>query len=143
MSHQCEAIVFNCMDFRFHTDIRDFLVSMGLKDRYDLVSLAGVTKGLVENDSASTELILKQIEISQRLHNIQEVYIIHHMDCGAYGGHKAFANLEEERNKQLADMEEAEKIISEKFPKLEINKVLARIKEEEGQEPEIDFKVIS
>jgi len=126
------------MDFRFHTAIRDFLVSLGLKDQYDLVSLAGATKGLVEQDSASTELILKQMEISQHLHNIQEVYLIHHLDCGAYGGRAAFKNDQEERDKQLTDLEAAKKIISEKFTDLDVKKVLARIDEQSN----IDFEVI-
>lgn len=65
MSHQCKALVIHCMDFRFHSAIRDFLVSLGIKDQYDLVSLAGATKGLVENDPDSTAIILKQIEIFQ------------------------------------------------------------------------------
>jgi len=113
-------------------------VSLGLKDQYDLVSLAGASKGLVENDSASTELILKQIEVSQRLHEIKEVYLMHHLDCGAYGGREAFKNNQEEREKQLADLELSKKIISEKFPDLEVKKVLARIDNNNN----IDFEVV-
>lgn len=129
------------MDFRFHSAIRDFLVSLGLKDQYDLVSLAGVAKGLVENDPASINIILKQIEISQRLHGISEIYLIHHMDCGAYGGHAAFGNLKEEHDKQLADMEAARQIIQQKYPQLSVNKILARIEEKAGENV-IDFEAI-
>jgi len=130
------------MDFRFHTAIREFLVSLGLRDKYDLVSLAGVTKGLVEDDPSSTEFILKQVDASQSLHKISEVYLIHHMDCGGYGGHSAFNSIEEEKERQLTDLETARKIISEKFPNLEIKKILARIKET-GEKNNIDFEVIN
>ncbi len=129
------------MDFRFHSAIRDFLVSQGLKDQYDLVSLAGVTKGLVEKDIVSAEMILKQIDISQRLHAISEVIIIHHMDCGAYGGHQAFASMQTERERQIADMTAAKKIIFQKFPTLQIKNILARIEEKDGKNS-IDFEVI-
>lgn len=129
------------MDFRFHSAIRDFLVSLGLKNQYDLVSLAGATKGLVENEPDSASIILKQIEISQRLHGISEVYLIHHMDCGAYGGHQAFKNIQEERDKQLADMEAARQIIQQKFPSLAVKKILARIEEKAGENV-IDFEVV-
>ena len=142
MSHHCQALVIHCMDFRFHSAIRDFLVSMRLKDQYDLVSLAGAAKGLLENDRAGSEVILKQIDISQRLHGISEVYIIHHMDCGAYGGHAAFADLSAEHAKQAADLKAAQRIVSEKFTSLTVKKVLARIEERDGRNL-IDFEVIS
>jgi len=127
------------MDFRFQSALRDFLVSLGLKDNYDLVCLGGVTKDLVDNDKAGTEVLLKQITTSRKLHNIKEVYIIHHMDCGGYGGHSAFNNIEEERARQLADLETARKVIAEKFFNLEIKRVLARI----GDKSNIDFEMIS
>jgi len=117
------------------------LISTDLKDKYDLVSLAGVTKDLVENDPASSEIILKQIEISQRLHGTQEVILIHHMDCGAYGGHQAFENLPAEHDKQVQGLALAKKIINEKFPKLEVKKILARIQEKNG-ENQIDFEAL-
>jgi carbonic anhydrase len=129
------------MDFRFHSAIRDWLVSQGLKDQYDLVSLAGATKGLVEKDASSTEIILKQIDISTRLHAISEVYIMHHMDCGAYGGHQAFDSLQAEHDKQVADMAAAKKIMAEKFPQLQIKNILARIEDKDGQ-ASIDFQMI-
>jgi len=141
MSHTCQAIVFNCIDFRFHSAIRDFLISNGLKDNYDLVSLAGITKGLVEGDKASTELILKQIEISQKLHGIKEVILIHHMDCGAYGGHQAFTNLQAEHDKQAQDLALAKTIIQQKFSQLEVKKIVARIEEKNGGNY-IDFEAL-
>ena len=141
MSHHCQTLVIHCMDFRFHSAIRDWLVSQGLKDQYDLVSLAGATKGLVEKDATSTEIILKQIDISTRLHAISEVYIMHHMDCGAYGGHQAFDSLQAEHDKQVADMVAAKKIMAAKFPQLQIRNILARIETKDGQNS-IDFQMI-
>lgn len=141
MAHQCKALAVVCMDFRFHTAIREFLVSLDLKDQYDLVSLAGVMKGLVEKDPASSELILKQVEISRKLHGISEVIIIHHMDCGAYGGHQAFpGGLIEEKARQLNDLAAAESIIRSKFPDLAVRKVLARIEAGEAGN-KIDFEL--
>jgi len=129
------------MDFRFHTAMRDFLLSIGLKDQYDVVSLAGSAKGLAGNDPVETEFLFKQIALSTKLHAIKEIYLIHHMDCGAYGGHGAFATLAEERAKQTADLEQARQIITNKFPGLAVNKVLARIEVRDGQN-HIDFAVV-
>jgi len=55
---------------------------------------------------------------------------MHHTDCGAYGGHKAFANLEEEKAKYLADMEKAREVIKSVVPDLEVKFVLADIKDD-------------
>jgi carbonic anhydrase len=130
------------MDFRFHTAIREFLVSLGLKDQYDLVSLAGSTKYIVDKDPIGSGVLLKQIDLSQKLHGISEVYLVHHMDCGAYGGHKAFTDELAERDKQSKDMAASCLVLNDKFPQLQIKKVLARITEKDG-ENQVDFEVVS
>lgn len=121
MSHRAQALVLHCIDFRLPDEIKEFLASRGLARRYDLVSLAGGVKSLVapENESEKN-FILKQIEISSRLHQIKEVYLINHSDCGAYGGRKAFGSEDKEREKHLEDLKQAQKIISDKLPHLNI-----------------------
>jgi hypothetical protein len=141
MSHHCPALVIHCMDFRFHSAIRDWLISLGLKDQCDLVSLAGATKGLADRDQSSTEIILKQIDIARQRHGIREVYIMHHLDCGAYGGRAAFRGVREEHAKQVADMTAAASIIQQHYPNLTVAKVLARIDEGNGKS-RIDFEAI-
>lgn len=141
MTHQCKALVITCIDYRFRSDIRDFLISLGLKDDYDMVSLAGSTKDLVDGDPAGSEIIMKEIEISNRLHKMSEIYILHHMDCGAYGGSKSFKSKEEERIRQLEDMELARTKIAVKFPQIEVKKVLARI-DEQAEDNKIDFELV-
>lgn len=77
MSHTCDAIIVSCIDFRFQKYIRSWL-DTNFKDKaFDYVGFAGATKDL--------STILKQIEISVKLHNIKEVVLIHHEQCGAYG----------------------------------------------------------
>jgi signal transduction histidine kinase len=115
------------MDFRFHSAIRDYLISIGLRDQYDLVSLAGATKGLVDQDPETEAAFLKQIKLSRELHSIQEVFLIHHTDCGAYGGKKAFVSDREEHEKHDSHLRKATSIISLKFPGLVVHRVLARL----------------
>ena len=140
MAYQCKAMVINCMDFRFHTAIRDFLVSLGLKDQYDLVSFAGSIKDIVNDHDGSRGLLLEQIGLSLKLHAISDLYLIQHMDCGAYGGHSAFPNKEEEWNHQIGELESAKKYIEHytKTPDLSIHKVMGRI----DQDGRIDFEII-
>lgn len=141
MAHSCQALVVACIDFRFHSAIRGFLVDLGLKDNYDFISLAGATKDLIDNDPAGATTIIRQIDISCKLHDVGVMYIIHHMDCGAYGGHAASTSRDEERSRQLTDLETARRIIAGKFPSLDIKKVLANVEVVNGRN-KIDFEII-
>src|SRR3989344_6399548 len=77
MAHTCDAIVVACIDFRFQKYIRNW-TDEKLKDKtFDLVGFAGSTKDL--------DTVMKQIDVSVRLHHIKEIYLIHHEECGAYG----------------------------------------------------------
>ena len=125
MPPQCQALVIHCIDFRFISAIRDFLKSRGLKDQYDLVSLAGATKGLAEGKNDSSETILRAIGIGVRFHGIKDIYIIHHMDCLAYQNQYAFNWAEAERNRLKNDMETAKNVILKEYSHLQIIKVLA------------------
>jgi len=105
MAHQCDALVVCCIDFRFQKYIREWL-DVNLKDlTYDLVGFAGASKDL--------ETILKQLEISARLHHIKRVVLIHHEDCGAYGAASTLEN-------HTRDLKKAGKEIKLRYPLLQI-----------------------
>lgn len=75
--HNCDAIVVSCIDFRFQKYLKDWLEKNLAGKKYDYVGYAGASKDL--------PAILKQIEISKKLHGINQVILIHHEECGAYG----------------------------------------------------------
>lgn len=77
MSHQCQAVVVTCIDFRFQEYIQKYLAENFPSKSFDRVAWAGGVKDL--------SAILGQIEISHRLHHISWVVLINHEDCGAYG----------------------------------------------------------
>lgn len=93
------------MDFRFQKYIRLWQEKELKGKTYDYVSFAGCTKNL--------PTILKQIEISIKLHNTKEVYLIHHEDCGAYGKKSTYKRHEN-------DLYKAKKEIFSKFPKIKV-----------------------
>jgi len=103
--HKCDAIVVVCIDFRFQDFLHEWL-DKKMKDKtYDLVGYAGATKEL--------KVVMKQIDISVKLHHIKQVILIHHEDCGAYGEKGIY-------DRHLKDLKKAEKAILTKYPKLEI-----------------------
>ncbi|MBU2542854.1 hypothetical protein KJ785_04830 [Patescibacteria group bacterium] len=128
MSHKCSSTLIKCIDFRFTSAIDKWLEEKGIMDDCDIISVAGISKAIAEDEnSADAKFILKQIELSVNLHQIKTLYLIHHTDCGAYGGHSAFENLEVEKQKYNDNMDRAGEIIKAKFPELEIRHILAEI----------------
>lgn len=127
MSHTCKNLVLTCMDFRFPRKISEWAESQGLTRDYDLVSLAGAQKSILDSDSRAT--LLKQVELSVELHGTREFIIIAHRDCGAYGGSKSFNSWEEERAKYSKDLELAKNVIKEKFPKIDVKKMILNFDE--------------
>jgi len=111
-----------CIDFRFHEAIHNWTKENDLTKNFDLVSLAGAQKSVLDEDTRAT--IFKQLDISTRLHGIETVLLLAHQDCGAYGGSQAFANFEEEKARYLADMTQAQSLIMEKFPQLQVKKLM-------------------
>lgn len=131
MSHTCSSALIRCMDFRFTDAINKWLEEKGIMNDCDMISVAGIVKVIADNpESPEAKYVLKQFELSKKLHATKTLYLMHHTDCGAYGGHKAFANLEEEKAKYLADMEKAREVIKSVAPDLEVKFVLADIKED-------------
>lgn len=106
MAHTCDSVVVTCIDFRFQKYIRDWTDRVLKNKTFDLVGFAGSTKELVT--------VMKQIDISVKLHRIKEVYLIHHQDCGAYG-----AESTPERHAQ--DLRKARGKILERHPGLEVS----------------------
>ena len=94
----------------------------------DKVSVAGSVQNIVTpKNESDREFILRQIDIARRLHGIEEVILMNHTDCGAYGGRSAFQNEIEEEEKHVLDMREAKTIVQARFPELKVRLVLAKL----------------
>ncbi len=138
MAHTAKALVLHCIDFRFIHEIVYFMKSLGLMNNYDDVAAAGAAKNLVDPyDDHDREFILRQIEISRKLHSIKQVIVINHLDCGAYG-QGTFANAQEERQRHRKDLAAAKRMIEHRFEGLTVIPVLARI-DEQGR---VDFEKV-
>ncbi len=131
MSHTCSTLIIHCIDFRLGKPIKEYLGKQGLLGDCDIVSIAGATQNLVSPKNPSdVDLVLRQIDIATRLHNIQKVILMNHTDCGAYGGRSAFSSQEEENTSHVGDMQKAASIITEKYPTIAVECILADIHED-------------
>ena len=105
-SHSCRSIVVSCMDFRLRKSIGAYIKSHKIKDQgFDRVAVAGGVKNLA--------FVLDQVSLSHKLHHIDQVYLINHEDCGAYGEEGTF-------KKHKEDLLFAKEMITHKFKSLKV-----------------------
>lgn len=115
MATQAKALLITCMDYRFVDAFYKEAHELGIEHSYDRVAIAGDIKNVVRPEKPDdAELILRQIEISKDLHNIEEVVIISHQNCGAYPSLKGLPE-DEEKAVHYGDLLKAKEIIEERF----------------------------
>lgn len=119
MPHYCKYLIAHCIDFRLQKAIKDYLEKNGLLGNCDIVSAAGGVK--------NTDFLLEQVDVSSSLHKIQEVILLNHTDCGAYGGSAKFSSFEKERNFHAAELRKAKESLFAKYPSLKVKMLLAKI----------------
>jgi carbonic anhydrase len=113
------SIVVSCIDYRFWP-IALPLLQKEFGD-FDLIGLAGASKNIASPlHEADRHAVLESIRTSISLHNAETLILTNHLDCGAYGGSKKFSSYEEELNFHKLELQKAEKIVGEIFPKLKI-----------------------
>jgi carbonic anhydrase len=126
-SHTAKALVITCMDFRLIDDEVYFLNKLGYINNYDQFILAGASLGYNQTTfPAWSETLEKHIELSQELHNINEIIVIDHMNCGAYKKFYNFDYLSQEKELELhkKNFDKFRESINTKFPKLKVTTLL-------------------
>ena len=137
MAHHCKNLLILCMDFRLNGEVDKWIKDSGLLEGgYDLLSIAGAGKRIAEGETE----IFEDIAVSCDLHQAQKVILMHHSDCGAYAKDYDFSSPQEEKEKQIEDMNKAEAKIKARYPHLEVIKVWAELKDKGGKE--IEFEVL-
>ena len=126
MSHTCRAALLKCMDFRLGSAVATYLQTNGLADDADIISVAGAAQDIVQNPEG---YVMNQITLSVQLHSINTLYLMHHSDCGAYGGAGKFETKEAEKEMHLSEMNKAVEIINATFPELNVIKLYGEIDE--------------
>jgi carbonic anhydrase len=88
-SHDADALILTCIDFRFPHQIVNYMDSLRPPGKpritYDHVILAGASLGVFSGvfpQWAAT--FWDHLAVSIKLHNIKQVYLIDHRDCGGY-----------------------------------------------------------
>lgn len=121
--HHWEVLAVSCIDGRFIKRITDWLAKE-TGGVFDYRTEVGATKAIIDCES-DRDGCCNVIEVSLKLHSIKQLYLIDHIDCGAYGGSKSFVDEDEERKFHIGRLNKAAKIIAKKYPNIVIKKVFA------------------
>ena len=129
------------MDFRLNKETKKWIQESKLfEGGFDIISLAGASKDIVDGNEEVKNNFLKHVGVSVDLHQVEKIIIFHHSDCGAYALDYKFDSLEEEKKKQLEDMKKAKEIILEKYSGVKVVFVWGEMKDEKGEE--IRFEIV-
>lgn len=120
--------VVRCMDGRLNQPVAEFLKTEGIPDTHDLISIPGGARDL--NDFLSC--LFRAVEdVSLALHHVENIVLIQHTDCGAYGGRPMCGETEEaDYDFQMSELKKAGKILKQAHPDLKIRLALAHIRDD-------------
>lgn len=142
MSHNCKNLLIRCMDFRLRDELLNWIEGSGLfEGGFDVISLAGSSKSLSDGSQEIKDYFLQQVSVSTDLHHADRVIVFHHSDCGAYAKDYSFISKEEEKDKQVSDMQITKRILLEKYPNVEVVLVWGDLQDEDGKK--INFEVLN
>jgi len=119
--HHWEVLAVSCIDGRFIKKTIDWLTEQ-TGGVFDFRTEVGATKAIIDCES-DRDSFCNVIETSLKLHSIKQLFLIDHIDCGAYGGSKEFDSAEKEKKFHIEQLDKASEIIAKKYPQIEIKKV--------------------
>lgn len=118
--HQWKVLAVSCIDGRFIKKIIDWIADK-TDDVFDFNTEVGDSKAIIESKE-DRGVLFEVINTSIKLHKIKEVWLFDHVDCGAYGGSRAFKSEKTEKAFHKQKLDRTEKIIIKKFPKIKVKK---------------------
>lgn len=121
--HHWDVLAVSCIDGRFVSKTIKW-ISDKIGGVFDFRTEVGLSKAIIDS-VPDRERLFDLINTSIRLHSINEVWLIDHIDCGAYGGSKSFENCDKEKEFHADQLNKAGKILKKHFPKLQIKKYFA------------------
>jgi carbonic anhydrase len=118
--YKAEACIVWCYDARFADLYNDFILERGFSEsKIDAVKGAGGAQALAGEAGMDRDVARSQIAKSIKLHHTERVVLMVHMDCGGYGGSKAFGDdRQTELDHHSAELKKAADFVRSEFPEI-------------------------
>ncbi len=122
--HKARACIITCIDHRFHDRIVAFLKEKGYHGCSDKIIIAGGSRDfIVPVEESDGKYVWKQLGLSIKLHDPDEIVIIDHQDCGGYaqdGTIPAGLEVEEDKKRHQKFCKRLRRKISKFYPKVKV-----------------------
>lgn len=130
--HKAKAVIICCIDFRFHKEIQKWLENNHYLGEIDEISIAGASKDIAApKEKFHYDFMMRQLEISIKLHDPDEIIILDHEDCGGYKDLIPDGTTpEQDKSKHSEYLEKASQIIKSIYPSKAITKLYIRLDKE-------------
>jgi len=136
--HKAKNCVVTCIDFRLQKAYADVIASKGWLGESDVVSIAGCSRDLVKPLSEFHKAsLLRQLELSIKLHDADTIIFLDHQDCGGYaqdGTIPQGLELDEDKKQHIGYANKVKELIHDLFPTKEVKVYFVRL---DGQTKEI------
>ena len=123
MKKKYQAMVLSCMDPRFQPIVFNYLKKKKLSGKYSSFTIAGSAIGVTARKFKKWhKAFWDNLETSIKLHQIKQLIVINHRDCGAakiIDGSKIF-NKPNETKIHLTSFAKIKNKFKKKYPKLKI-----------------------
>jgi carbonic anhydrase len=125
--HKAKRCAITCIDFRFQEKIHRYMEENGYLGNTDIISIAGCSRDIVAPIDPSQESnMLRELDISIKLHAPDTIVLFDHQDCGAYAADNTIpSNLakDEDKNMHRIFSHKAHEYIKERWPNIEVTKL--------------------
>lgn len=122
--HEAKALVLTCIDFRLIDDTVKQMNKLGYLNNYDEFILAGSSLGYngFQNYTGWNNILNEHIQLSKDLHDIEQIILIDHLECGAYKHHYSSDELMRrgEYNIHVENLKRAKISLMKEFPELDV-----------------------
>ena len=120
--YRYEAMVLSCMDPRFQKPVHNYLKKKNFSGKYSAFTIAGAAIGVTHQKFKKWHSVfLDNLSTSIKLHKINKLIVINHIDCGAAKmTKKKLLNNNEEIAIHKQSFKKLNSIMKKKFPYIKI-----------------------
>ena len=132
--HKAKACIVACMDFRFQKKIQSYLLKNNLHGFCDRIIIAGGSRDFIYPVEKEDGLYAwKQLGLSIKLHDPDEIIFIDHQDCGGYAQDGTIPSglpLEDDKLAHKKFLIELQKKFKKKYPDIKIKLLYLNLENE-------------
>lgn len=123
-----DALLLSCMDYRLVDATERYMAGRGMRNKYDHIVLAGAALGAITDKYPDwNKTFWEHLDIAIQLHQIHQVIVMDHRDCGAYKailGEDLASNPAKEKAVHAKQLKALRSAVTKKYPRMDVELLL-------------------